>query len=295
MVVSDRRLTDIKTGKLFSSNENKQVLYRNILCFGYAGLAILEGIPTDKWLQRALSSAPEGASVLEILDHLTGCAERAVARCPLPMGKRHIGFMAVGWARFPPGEQLWPIIVRMSNFHDVDGKVLSEAGPKFVRKNDRYSPPNGAYESWGAQLDAKQLTSLRRRMRRYHKSHHSLAPTVAVKIFIDTINTVATRNSTVGKDLLATILHKPSDELTDFAIMSGDRSIGAFDIIVGENMSIEEMTNSISKATEKSIQCLQFYADGRHKETIAPLIAGTSITGMEFESGPPPSQSVVQA
>ena len=103
--VSDRRLTDLRTGKTIEDNSNKTVLFCNSTVFAYTGLAELGGGKrTDDWMLGVLADGQcvaLGQAVVQLRDHAT----RRFRQLQLtrPEWKRH-AFVFASW--LPDGRRV---------------------------------------------------------------------------------------------------------------------------------------------------------------------------------------------
>jgi hypothetical protein len=92
--VSDRCLTDLRTGIAVEQEANKAVVLSNRVAFAYTGLARIEGKPTDIWLRDALVvQARERAVAREAHVGLNAPQRAPCERRPqrLPRGVRAVG------------------------------------------------------------------------------------------------------------------------------------------------------------------------------------------------------------
>ena len=122
---SDRRLTDSKTGELFTDHANKAVVLDcqdGILSFAYTGLGFIGDIQadgfgqlrTDDWLAEVLSR--NGAAGMRADEAITMLAEEAgqeVAKMKLASSYKRTSFYVAGW---PKVAALVPGIWWISNF-----------------------------------------------------------------------------------------------------------------------------------------------------------------------------------
>lgn len=129
--VSDRCLTDLRTGIAVEQEANKAVVLSNRVAFAYTGLARIEGKPTDIWLRDALVPHQSiGGAVQVIVDEAT----RAFRGIAGPQCRKHQAFVGAGWARFPHlGRALRPFGVTISNAFDEEGHWLWRQRPSSWR------------------------------------------------------------------------------------------------------------------------------------------------------------------
>ncbi len=100
--VSDRRLINVRTGRLISNKTNKAVLVCGHFGFGYTGVAKLENEDVDEWLTRVLSdSALKGPK--DSMEALRVRATEAVRQLQsrLSPQERRVAFVGAGWNRPP--------------------------------------------------------------------------------------------------------------------------------------------------------------------------------------------------
>jgi hypothetical protein len=273
--VSDRRLTYLTGGHpIASDTANKQVLCGKSMCFGYTGLADLEGKATDAWLRDTLDEPPPNASLDDIVDHLTQRATEAVKSHRVGAKYRHMGFLGTGWV-LGPTDELWrPAIVMISNFHDGN-KVLLEARDHFTSIKHRYPPTHYGHSIWGAPLSCGQQLGLDRRIA--HPKNHA-APWRIVRIFVETIRLAATKNRAIGKDLLATIIPRAAIDADHFGVFSGDGTMGAFMLPSGDGdrASLDKIAAMMQSPGSYLPVCMEYPVDRKDGITTTPLFARTS-------------------
>jgi len=202
--VSDRRLINVRTGRLISNKTNKAVLVCGHFGFGYTGVAKLENEDVDEWLTRVLSdSALKGPE--DSMEALRVRATEAVRQLQsrLSPQERRVAFVGAGWNRPPHQAQLQPTIVIVSNFFGEADEWLAEARDEFsiatfFLKGNR---PFGVIPA-GQDLLPDELTSLNSSIRKVLK--RDAGPWALGRLLLDAARRVARRESAVGRDFLLT-------------------------------------------------------------------------------------------
>jgi hypothetical protein len=280
--VSDRRLT--AGTKIESETANKQVLCGKSMCFGYTGLAELEGTPTDAWLRDVLDE-PSSDSLYDIVEHLRHRATQAIARSHVrPEIYRRMAFLGTGWTARPSDGAVCPAMVRISNFHDKYGSVASIPAKEFSYQGFRYFPSTGDYQALAA-LPLKQQIWLKRRMARFDRSDNGPRAWTMVKIFIEVIRQLADEpsiNGAVGKDLLATIIPRAALDSEHLAISSGDGTGMVCALSGGVQRTPEEFMSTMESMRNASVICMEFPVGHSKGLSTTPLIARSNIRSAKF-------------
>jgi hypothetical protein len=144
--VSDRRLTDARTGDPFPSAASKTVVAPvPQFVASYTGIAVLEGKATDTWLASTLWDARETDDTGA---YLSDAATKAIARVRLPARLKRHTFVLSGWVGTGEFEPLEPTpllegvtadvyTMLVTNCFEASGPLgdlveLPEAQPKFI-------------------------------------------------------------------------------------------------------------------------------------------------------------------
>jgi hypothetical protein len=128
--VSDRQLTDPRTGFLFEDACNKAVFVDGRVAFGYTGLGAMGNQPTDVWLAHTIAGA--GTDMAAKTERVRQRAHVEVRRLPLPGHLKRHAFQGVGWFRLRPEGWLSPGLIWIHNtFDHQTGEFLSTALPEF--------------------------------------------------------------------------------------------------------------------------------------------------------------------
>lgn len=276
--VSDRRLTSLTQGRpVASDTANKQVLCGKSMCFGYTGLAALEGRATDAWLRDALDEPPPDASLDEIVEHIMERATKAIRSSGVEAKHRHLGFLGTGWGLHPDDETLWPVMARISNFHDGD-QILPAPRDQFTNSGLRFIPPTSGYCVWGASPSSQQQLWLDRRMAHIFDPKNQTGPWTIVRIFVEAIRLAATTNPTIGKDLLATIIPRAAIDGDLFGVLSGDGTMGAFMFPTGngDQASLDKFGAMLQSPGSSLPICMEYPVDREWGITTTPLFARSS-------------------
>src|SRR5258708_6773944 len=146
--VADRRLSLMYPNGRFVVNKEevvKQTLFCNRMIFAYTGLANIGSLKTDVRLAHKLGELPT-ESVDEAITHLRDRATEAFRSIYHPPRIKIHAFVGLGWTRLSDDGPFLPTMCRISNFHDEDGKLLSQARDEFTTGYRVYEPPK--YFDW---------------------------------------------------------------------------------------------------------------------------------------------------
>jgi hypothetical protein len=205
--VADRKLINQKTRQTKDTNTNKMVLFCNRATFGYTGLAQISDVSTDEWLWQTISEMKE-ESLSATLDHVADRATEVFRGIRYPAAWKKLAFVGVGWTRSDVDAPFYPIICRVSNFHDAQVAGLAEARPQFTVRFSVFRPPGSPW-GWletGASLTKAETVWLDRQLKRC--AAKVTGPRPVVVLFAHLIRSVAARNTDVGKNLLAAVIAK---------------------------------------------------------------------------------------
>ncbi|HVD40600.1 MAG TPA: hypothetical protein VNC16_06300 [Solirubrobacterales bacterium] len=215
ILVSDQRLTDVKTGRPVTDRANKAVadLRSPQAAFAYTGIAEVAGKPTDEWIMETMA---EGDNREDSLVRLRDVGTREFASVPLNRAIKRLAIIGCGWGvmKSGPGE-LEPYVALVSNFAGRRS-WLPKAEDSFELRwfyphRDRHGifrggPPVGAWT-------AGQVFSRSRSERLIRQITRGLArtPSVAVsaRIVAEAVRDFASSNTSVGKGLVVISVPRP--------------------------------------------------------------------------------------
>lgn len=222
--ISDRRFSSVYGSKQVQGN--KAVAFAGRLSFGYTGFAELyndithENLGTDIWLQKTLVHACEKYPLQDnspvwlsnISNLIATKAELALNRIRLnhpglPGGYRQ-AFVGVGWEVVDHlTDELRPVMVKISNFHDESGKELSETSIKF-NVIWKYLQENEAFylDFTGVPISGESQKRIRSRFETLHKRNKG--PVEKTELLIRVLYWVAEQGPHVSKDLMGVNLPK---------------------------------------------------------------------------------------
>lgn len=204
VMVSDRRLTDSRTGRPVEENRNKALILCGHFTLGYTGLADIEGMPTDQWLAEILVE-PSGSTPFQLIAEK---ATEAFGRIKLDRRARMHSFLALGWAAFrrSPSE-LQPGVIVVSNYLGDDGQWLPEARNEFVARRWEIPPGRRHLLSWvGQALTTAEAGKVNRYLDRIIRSARGTAD--IARLLAWQLRIVAARNRSVGSALLLSSIPK---------------------------------------------------------------------------------------
>lgn len=233
--VSDRCLSDLRTGEAVEQEANKAVFLSNRIAFAYTGLAKIEGKPADIWLRDVLVPHESvGHGVQLIVDEAT----RAFAEMPGSLANKRQAFVGVGWARFQHlGEELLPFAMTITNAINGNGEWLPGAMPEFI--GDVRVLDGGWPYIWTdvGGLPQDRRLKLNRAIR--NQVERDLSSAAMAELLIRETRVMAERNKRIGRglmvnaipwavtqthDLLA-LASMPTDSELTFAHLRHDASI----------------------------------------------------------------------
>lgn len=213
--VSDRCLSDLRTGKAIEQEANKAVFLSNRVAFAFTGLAEIEGKPADVWLRDVLASHESISDGVQlIVDEST----RAFAGMPGSAAAKRQAFVGIGWARFPDrGDDLLPFGVTITNALTQDG-WLSEAQPEFV--GDVRILVGDAPFLWTdvGGLPPDRKAKLNRAIRK--QVDRGLSAATLAELFIRETRAMADINPRIGRGLMVSSIPKSVTETHDLTALS---------------------------------------------------------------------------
>ena len=205
--VSDRRLV-YRNGTLADDFANKVTVYCGHFAFAYAGLAQLgrptpDGKPhTDWWLMETLG--PKQRRAGEAFAEVAREAAVEVARLGVSGDIRRKAFVGAGWAKDRETETYRPLLVAISNYTDVAGTVVPITEDFRVTVAQLPKERQFWWTSVGQELTANEKIETSRLLKRVVK--HRKGTAALALVLASTIRTVASRNVSVGRDLMISIL-----------------------------------------------------------------------------------------
>jgi hypothetical protein len=119
--------------------------------------------------------------------------------------------VGVGWTRTSPDAPFYPIVCRISNFHDELGAPLPQARTEFVSQIHIARGPREDVLFATGQVGRQLLTALTRNLRR--TVSRRLGPEPLTRLLAQGVRQAAKQNSTVGEGLLAVSLPKRAVEV----------------------------------------------------------------------------------
>ena len=211
--VSDRRLT-LQDGLLYDDDSNKTILVNGNIVFGYTGLAFFDNgkTRTDEWFLNVLSEAYKAhpnVSLTTTAEFIANRATEEVSRINATPDRKRLAFVGVGWGKLVGQEDLKPIYVIISNFHNSDGRQLPQTQPEF--SVSVFTPPDNLpvmLVPTGQLLNSE----LRKRVLRLLNkcAEKELSPKTIARILVATARNVASSNPLVGRNLLVSSIPKES-------------------------------------------------------------------------------------
>jgi hypothetical protein len=213
--VSDRCLSNLRTGRPVEQEANKAVFLSNRVVFGFTGLAEIEGKPADIWLRDVLAPHESvGHAVQLVVDEAT----RAFSDIRVPRASKRQAFVGVGWARFDEAsDRLLPFGVIISNAF-ADTGWLPEARPEFVGDVRFLPSPGGSVWTDVGGLPVKRKTDLNRMVRRV--VDRGLTAAAMADLFIRETRTMADFDPRIGRGLMISSIPRAVTETHDLLALS---------------------------------------------------------------------------
>ena len=205
--VSDRRLVK-PSGELYDDHSNKAVFYCDRVAFSYTGLGFIESARTDLWISNMLSDSAV-VSASDAIYRLRDKANEVFARMKVSsVDKRH-AFVGVGWTRTSLDEPFRPMMCRISNFHNDDGTLRSEANEHFeVKVYILRGSHSFSLLPVGQAIPADRFEALTQVIR--NGIRKKWGPRHLLDLLVKEIDEVANQNVNVGRNLLASVLPRSS-------------------------------------------------------------------------------------
>ena len=227
--VSDRRLTDARTGQLVEDDSNKAVLFCGRMAFGYTGLAQLEGVATDLWLTKVLS-APECKSLSDAGRTIQLRATDSFRHIHLTGNLKRHAFVGVGWTRSSVNELFRPIVCEISNIDAQPGELSATVRQEF-RMSYSILPESVpfSFAATGQAFTESESAELSRSLRRC--AEQRTGPLPATRLVAAAIRKVAARNSAVGQNLLAVSIPRNAVGRPDLEAVFSPPSLDALSFV----------------------------------------------------------------
>lgn len=198
-VVSDRRATNGRTGKVMSSTENKAVVLNGEMILAYTGFCDLDGVPTDAWVAKILANQPVGNWIQTLLNQVGP----AVRRVPIPADRQGHAFLLTGYVKMPKGHRPFrPLGFLISNLYGIDGRMLRRPEDRFSLSLLRLGNWKVRVDSIGRELSNRRRVALERAVRIQLRATPD-RPERVLDILGSEIRAVAQRDVGVGQDLMA--------------------------------------------------------------------------------------------
>jgi hypothetical protein len=128
--VSDRHITDLRTGALLEDSRNKATVWCGILGLAYSGLANIgtNGEDTDAWLADAIIDCK---NLDDLVIHFREVATKRFAEFGVPTDRTRHAFAGVGWGKYRGQGEFQPLQIHVANALNHGGQWLELARPIF--------------------------------------------------------------------------------------------------------------------------------------------------------------------
>lgn len=205
--VSDRRLTDGRTGRQVTTKAAKTVICPQAMYMvSFTGLAqIAPPMATGEWLMRTLWQNKDA----DLFESLAWAAGQAIRALSIPMALKRHAFLVSGWlhhgswetsAPLPPGFKPGAFSSVVSNFLDLSGvgRVYPEPQAVFTHGTCPLMPSEKfLIGSVGARLRDDERDALNRDVSAALRSREGRERAAAL-LMVRTVRSVAERDPTVG-------------------------------------------------------------------------------------------------
>jgi hypothetical protein len=284
---SDRMVTYLETGEAKESNRNKMVVLSNRMIFGFSGLAELEGKNTDEWIAKVLMDT-SARSTSDGVNLLASRATEVIRKLSHYHPKhRRLAIVGTGYVKRDEDDRFYPILCRISNFHDSGIDSLPEAVDSLSVRFKIYKPPqpNWGWMELGAKLNSHEQEWLSKRLKRC--SYKGTGPTPAVRLFIETIRHIAKRNGRVGRNVLIGMIPRLAAEQKTLVLLNPHSRAG---MVIGDatDKTRESFHKSLQAAMNTPMNFLYVPAGSSMAEQYGPILVDSSkgmVSG--FTSLPP--------
>lgn len=212
---SDRRLTDA-LGRVVEDHSNKALFWCSNHVIAYTGLAHIGARPALAWLSEQLS---KGGAYEPRLAQVAASADRALAPLALRPHLKRVAFIIAGFVRINDDGELRPLLTIVSNYYDRLGNRYPNAQAKFDVHHEACPPNSFLFHTTGP-LPKTFEEPLRRAVLK--SAQRAPSPFPVARLLVHLVDRVAQRERSVGKNIMCTILPRPSGEPNQqFSITSG--------------------------------------------------------------------------
>lgn len=207
--VSDRRVTDLRTGDLRDDNRNKAVVFMGNHAVCYTGLAEIQRQRTDHWLADVLGEVRHLRSLNQVLRHLAARSSEAFRAFSSSDRARH-AFLISGWVKFGGSGSQEPYAATISNALDPNLSWTDRPLPEFQICGMRLSPHGDLLLIPPLGQPMPEVLQQEARGNLQACVRHDTGPTSMVRIMAEAIWKTASVNRRVGRNLMAVSLPSPS-------------------------------------------------------------------------------------
>ena len=182
------------------------------IIFRYTGLSSIDNEKTknDELFLNVLNEAHKvhpNASLTITAEYVAKCATDIVCHIKANTVLKRLAFVGIGWGRPTGKDTLCPIYVAISNMHDINGKLLSQAQPEF--SVGVFTPPDNMPVMLVSDGQLLSKENRKRVLRLLKKCvEHSVGPKTIARILVATVRNVASTNPMVGRNLLVNSIPK---------------------------------------------------------------------------------------
>lgn len=205
VLCADRRLSIKENGgyRVAEDEECKIVVYNMFSIWAYTGPARINNQPTAQWLTQELSGFKHRSYDLAI-SYIAKRLGQVIA--PIPREFSRLTVISVGYMYFPELSGLTPVMAKISNFEQPDGKFTMPKS-KFLMQRSYLPDANGWYfTTCGQSLSHKQNSCLRRSISR--PIERNLHPSYVYPIFHEQFCRISRALPLVGERILIASIFK---------------------------------------------------------------------------------------
>jgi hypothetical protein len=222
--VSDRRLTDLRTGDPVDDEACKAVIFANRASFGFTGLAHLKPERrgrTDLWLVSQLEGACD--DVDQAVERVRAAAtERFRSLTHLGPGSKRHSFVMAGWR-----SSYEPFAATISNAERIDGEWEPRASLDFSITEHRLGRAPVLLRVTGQPLPRAIRTALTRSLERCVELPDPLDPLIGNSLAA--LRAAAGTNPRIGPGALVTVVPREAPGTRGFG-MPGELVVGASEV-----------------------------------------------------------------
>lgn len=219
--VSDRRLT-MPNGEIFDDSANKAIVFLGHACIAYTGIAAIGSQRTDEWITNQLVGQP---SLEQAINRLKDALNQTIPRLRVP--NKHLTVVIDWWGMPTPDSPYTSSSTILTNAYDPVTRSPSKMPQRSFVLNTHALPEGKGYafapygqnsdfvrykQGLSADIYESMVKRLYRAARRLGNDSAIADPIVLSRFMEEAVLTVASKNRSVGKNLMVATLYNPTVE-----------------------------------------------------------------------------------